>query len=124
MIEEYDFDHETLRSLCTHHVVSEISFWWVGRADGPRSARATIALHCESGVRPTRVAPEQVLAAAGTEPDAQFFGHLYLGLYFEALGMKNRALEHITIAAADRFQASGGYMHMVARVHLRSLTVK
>jgi len=52
------------------------------------------------------------------------FGHLYLGLYFEALGMKDRALEHITIAAADRFARAGGYMHSVARVHLRSLTVK
>jgi hypothetical protein len=45
-------------------------------------------------------------------------------LYFEALGMKNRALEHIKIAAADRFESHGGYMHMVARVHLRSLTVR
>ena len=55
---------------------------------------------------------------------AQFYGHLYLGLYFEALGMKDRALEHIKIAAADRFEPYGGYMHMVARVHLRSLTVR
>ena len=38
--------------------------------------------------------------------------------------MKDRALEHITIAAADRFDPHGGYMHMVARVHLRSLTAK
>jgi len=45
-------------------------------------------------------------------------------LYFEALGMKDRALQHITIAAADRFEPDGGYMHMVARVHLRSLTVR
>ena len=66
--------------------------------------------------------PEQVLAAAGSQPDAQFYGHLYLGLYFEALGMKERALQHITMAAADRFERYGGYMHMVARVHLRALT--
>jgi hypothetical protein len=38
--------------------------------------------------------------------------------------MKDQALEHITIAASDRFAASGGYMHMVARVHLRSLTIR
>jgi hypothetical protein len=66
--------------------------------------------------------PEQVLSAAGSQPDGQFYGHLYAGLYFEALGEKGRALEHIKIAAADRFERHGGYMHMVARVHLRSLT--
>ena len=27
--------------------------------------------------------------------------------------------EHIKIAAADRFEREGGYMHMVARVHAR-----
>jgi lipoprotein NlpI len=63
--------------------------------------------------------PEQVLSAAGSQPDAQFYAHLYVGLYFEAMGMKDRALEHITIAAADRFERYGGYMHMVARVHAR-----
>jgi hypothetical protein len=68
--------------------------------------------------------PEQVLSAAGSQPDGQFYAHLYLGLYFEALGMKDRALEHIKIAAADRFERDGGYMHMVARVHLRSLTAR
>ena len=66
--------------------------------------------------------PEQVLSAAGSAPGAQFYGHLYVGLYFEAQGMKARALEHITMAAADRFEREGGYMHMVARVHLRALT--
>jgi lipoprotein NlpI len=62
--------------------------------------------------------PEQVLTAAGKESEAQFYAHLYLGLYFEALGNKDRSLEHIRIAAEDRF-AAGGYMHRVARVHLQ-----
>jgi lipoprotein NlpI len=62
--------------------------------------------------------PERVMAAAGTLAESQFYAHLYLGLYFEALGMKARALEHIAAAAADRFQPLGGYMHDVARVHL------
>jgi hypothetical protein len=52
------------------------------------------------------LAPEQVLSAAGSQPDGQFYGHLYLGLYFEALGMKDRALEHIKIAASDRLAAT------------------
>jgi hypothetical protein len=41
-------------------------------------------------------------------------------LYHEALGNEQGAREHITAAAADRY-SSGGYMHMVARVHLRLL---
>ena len=63
--------------------------------------------------------PEQVLSAAGSQPAALFYAHLYVGLYFEAQGMTARALEHIKIAAADRFEREGGYMHMVARVHAR-----
>jgi hypothetical protein len=41
-------------------------------------------------------------------------------LYFEATGDGKRALEHIRVAAEDRY-AVGGYMHGVARVHLASL---
>jgi lipoprotein NlpI len=63
--------------------------------------------------------PEQVLSAAGSQPAALFYAHLYVGLYFEAQGMTARALEHLKIAAADRFEREGGYMHMVARVHAR-----
>jgi lipoprotein NlpI len=108
-------------------------FLCVARAESPAKARAALLPVGADARVPMRevyqmfrgtLTPEQVLSAAGTEPDGQFFAHLYLGLYFEALGMKNRALEHITIAAADRFARAGGYMHMVARVHLRSLTVK
>ena len=108
-------------------------FLCVARAESPAKAKAALLPVGPDARVPMRevyqlfrgsLAPEQVLSAAGTEPDAQFFGHLYLGLYFEALGMKDRAREHITIAAADRFARFGGYMHMVARVHLRSLTVK
>jgi hypothetical protein len=58
-----------------------------------------------------------VLAAAGARPSGEFFAHLYVGLYYEALRDK-RALEHIRMAAADRYAAAGGYMHTVAKVHL------
>jgi tetratricopeptide (TPR) repeat protein len=108
-------------------------FLCVARAESPAKARAALLpvgpdarvpmLEVYQMFRGTRT-PEQVLSAAGTAADGQFFGHLYLGLYFEAMGMKDRALEHITIAAADRFARAGGYMHIVARVHLRSLTGK
>ena len=62
--------------------------------------------------------PEDVLAAAGARPEAQFYARLYVGLYFEAVGDAKRALEHLSVAAADRFADAGGYMHTVARVHL------
>jgi len=62
--------------------------------------------------------PEQVLQAAGTQPSAQFYAQLYVGLYFEAQRDDRRALEHITAAAADRYADAGGYMHTVARIHL------
>jgi len=62
--------------------------------------------------------PEDVLAAGGQDPSGQFYAQLYVGLYFEAMGNKQKALEHITAAAADRFAQSGGYMHTVAKVHL------
>jgi outer membrane protein assembly factor BamB len=64
------------------------------------------------------LSPQGVLAAAGNNPEAVFFAHLYMGLYYEATGNKARALENIKEAAADRFQSVGGYMHAVARVHL------
>jgi len=108
-------------------------FLCVARAESPAKARAALLPVGPDARVPMRevyqmfrgtLTPEQVLSAAGSQADAQFYGHLYLGLYFEALGMKDRALEHIKIAAADRFEPSGGYMHMVARVHLRSLTVR
>jgi lipoprotein NlpI len=68
-----------------------------------------------------RLRPDDVLSAAlaqAARPDAVFFAHLYMGLYFEALGNDQRALQHIREAAADRYVRAGGYMHAVARVHL------
>jgi lipoprotein NlpI len=108
-------------------------FLCVARGESPAKARAALLPVGADARVPMRevyqmfrgtLAPEQVLSAAGTDSEALFFAHLYLGLYFEAMGMKSRALEHVTIAAADRFARAGGYMHMVARVHLRSLTIK
>jgi len=70
-----------------------------------------------------RLTPDEVMAAAGDRPEAQFYAHLYLGLYFEALGDGVRALEHIKAAADERF-AMGGYMHRVAQLHLTRLQRK
>jgi lipoprotein NlpI len=60
--------------------------------------------------------PDRIISAAGNSPEAQFYAHLYVGLFHEAQGDRAMAGKHIAIAAEDRF-AMGGYMQMVAQVH-------
>ena len=67
------------------------------------------------------LAPAEVMTAAGDSLSGRFYAHLYLGLYFEALGRADEALEQIEMAADDRYARAGGYMHMVAAVHLALL---
>jgi len=64
---------------------------------------------------------DDVLAAAKESKgeDGMFYAHLYLGLYYEAIGDKDKTREHIFKAARD-FKASH-YMGDVARVHARVL---
>jgi hypothetical protein len=64
-----------------------------------------------------RGATSEDMLAGAQDPSGQFCAAVR-GLYFEATGNKQKALEHITAAAADRFARSGGYMHTVAKVHL------
>jgi lipoprotein NlpI len=66
--------------------------------------------------------PDDVLKAAraGNPKEEElkrhlFYAHLYLGLYYEAEGDKEKAREHITKAADD--YRIGHYMGDVARVH-------
>jgi lipoprotein NlpI len=103
-------------------------FLCVARAESPAKAKAALLPVGPDSRVPMQeiyrmyrgeMTPEEVLAASGGGPESQFYGHLYVGLYFEASGDKTRALEHIRIAAEDRFRV-GGYMHSVARVHLRT----
>jgi lipoprotein NlpI len=105
-------------------------FLCVARAESPARARAVLLPVGPDSRVPMRqvyemfrgaAIAEEVLQAAGGQASAQFYGQLYLGLYFEALGDGRRALEHIKAAAADRYASAGGYMHMVARVHLTLL---
>ena len=60
----------------------------------------------------------EVMVAANGHAGAEFFAHLYVGLYAEALGDREEAFAHISEAAADRYARVGGYMHTVARIHL------
>jgi lipoprotein NlpI len=61
--------------------------------------------------------PEEVLTTADGDIGGQFYAHLYVGLFFEALGKADESLQHVKAAADPRFARVGGYMHIVARVH-------
>ncbi|MFV1995387.1 MAG: hypothetical protein ACC661_08110 [Verrucomicrobiales bacterium] len=57
-------------------------------------------------------------AAARNDPkNSLCYAHLYLGLYYEALGKAELSLDHIRMAVVDYPQAH--YMGKVARVHLK-----
>jgi lipoprotein NlpI len=104
-------------------------FLCVARAETPEKARAALLpVGPDARVPMSQIyemfkgglTPAAVLEAAGDRPQGQLYAHLYVGLYSEATGNAKAALEHITIAAGDRY-ASAGYMAMVARVHLSLL---
>ncbi len=101
-------------------------FLCVARAESPDKAKTAILPVGPDSRVPMRqvyemfrgtMSPDMVLGAAGSRDLAQFYAHLYVGLYYEAM-RDRRALEQLTMAAADRYAEAGGYMHTVARVHL------
>jgi lipoprotein NlpI len=102
-------------------------FLCVARAESPAAARAALLPVGADARVPMRqiydmfrgaLTSDDVLAAAGTRPESQFYANLYVGLYFDALGNRDRAIVHIAEAASDRYARVGGYMHAVARIHL------
>ena len=104
-------------------------FLCVAREQAPDKARAALLPVGHDPRAPMRevyqmfrgsMTGDAVLKAAGDRPSGQFYAHLYIGLYSEALGRKEVALKHIKEAASDRYAPVGGYMHMVAVVHLKS----
>jgi len=128
--------HQTVNS---HDVENAVwHFLCVARASGVEKARAAlIPIEGDARVPMAQVhalfagksKPEDVLAAAraGSPPPDRldnhlFYAHLYLGIYFEAIGDAGRAREHIFKAATD-FKADH-YMGDVARVHAQVLRGK
>ena len=103
-------------------------FLCVARADSPAAARQQILPVGPDARRPMRevyqmfkgdMTQAQVMKAAGDDAGALFFARLYIGLYLEATGNRAAGRAQIEIAAEDRYARVGGYMHDVARVHLR-----
>ncbi len=110
-------------------------FLCVARADSPAAALEALLPVGPDSRAPMReiygmfrgeLTPEEVMAAGERatgrgRASGLFFAHLYVGLYHEALGNDADAREHLEAAADDRFAPAGGYMHMVARVHVDQL---
>jgi lipoprotein NlpI len=105
-------------------------FLCVARAESPAKAKAALLPVGADARVPMRqvyelykgaMTPQQVLDAGGTGLGGQFYASLYVGLYYEAIGDAARARTALETAASDRFRTSGGYMHMVARVHVARL---
>src|SRR6187431_2307658 len=97
-------------------------FLCVARAESPEAARRQMLPVGPDSRVPMRevyrmftgeLTQAQVLKAAGSDPSAQFFARLYIGLYLEATGNRDAGRAQIEIAAEDRFARVGGYMHDV-----------
>ena len=102
-------------------------FLCVARDESPEKAKAALLPVGPDAREPMReiyrmfrgeLPPDQVVAAGAGSLEAQFYAHLYVGLYYEALGKKDLELQHLRIAAQPQYSV-GGYMHGVALVHLR-----
>lgn len=104
-------------------------FLCVARLESPEAARTALLPVGPDRREPmTRVyemfrgdfPPEELLPTVSDSPLARFYAHLYLGLYYEALGRGAEARKNIAAAADDEYRV-GGYMHDVARIHLARL---
>lgn len=128
--------HQTVNSRDVENAVWH--FLCVARGSGVDKARAAlIPIEGDPRVPMSQVhalfagklKPDDVMAAARagsvTGPEREnrlFYAHLYLGLYFEAIGDAAAAREHIFKAAGD-FRADH-YMGDVARVHASVLRAR
>lgn len=66
-----------------------------------------------------KLSPEEVIAVTEKgSKSVQFYGHLYLGLYFDVKGKSEDAVQHLRKCLAVDYP---GYMYDVAKVHLRML---
>ncbi len=124
--------HQTVNSNDVENAVWH--FLCAARADGVEQARKhLIPIEGDGRVPMAQVhqlfagkaKPEDVLAAAKAAPaqtrsgEPLFYAHLYLGIYFEAIGDAKQARDYI-FKAAERADQNG-YMGGVARVHAEIL---
>jgi len=105
-------------------------FLCVARSESPeRAQRALLPVGFDSRVPMSEiyelfsgtVTPDVVLAAADGHPPAGFYAHFYIGLYADALGDREMALEHMRAAVDDDYPRPGSFMRTIAVVHLARL---
>jgi lipoprotein NlpI len=65
--------------------------------------------------------PESVLRLAGNNNAAKFMANLYVGLYYDVTGDKQKAKLHIAEAANERYARDGDFMYQIARIHNQQL---
>ena len=70
-----------------------------------------------SGIPSCRSVVANGSSSGGNQPSARFFAELYVGLYYDAIGNRSRAVQHLRNAAAKSYAPAGGYMHRVAELH-------
>ena len=127
--------HQTVNSNDVENAVWH--FLCAARADGLEKAKKGLIPIEGDGRIPMaqvhqlfagKLKPEDVLATAKAAPaetrsgEPMFYAHLYLGIYFEAIGDAKQAREYI-FKAAERANQNG-YMGDVARVHADILRQK
>ena len=105
-------------------------FLCVARSESPeRAQRALLPVGFDSRV-PMReiyelysgaITPDAVLAAADGHPWAVFFAHFYVGLYADAVGDREMALEHMRAAVDDDYPRPSSFERTIALVHVARL---
>jgi len=104
-------------------------FFCQARAHSPAQARAAL-LVTQSDLRIARdqvydllrgtvTAAEFAKTADAGMPVARFYSHMYLALYLDAIGDSAASLREMRIAASDEYRPYGGFMNIVAHVHVR-----
>lgn len=69
-----------------------------------------------------RRTPASLLALADASVSlVRFYAHLYVGFYLEVEGRASEALREFEIAASPPYVGEGGFMNVVARIHLARL---
>ncbi len=105
-------------------------FLCVARSESPEQAQRALLPVGFNSRKPMRqiyelysgaIAPDEVIAATDGRPSAVFHAHFYVGLYADALGDREMALEHMRAAVEDDYPRTGGFERTVARVHLALL---
>ena len=101
-------------------------FLCVAKVESPDKARAALLPVGPDQRSPMReiyqmfrgsMTPDAILSVAGRDESARFFAELYVGLYYDGIGDRARATEHLRLAADERYASVGGYMHRVAQLH-------